>query len=647
MAIHPINISRVSNILRTDSLLSTLRRSTLTLFQEQNRISTGRQYLSPSDDPGRAARALRLNEILDQQDQLLTNIRHGGNVLDATDQAMAEASGLVIDAQSIASQQVGTLSSPDERIAAAEVVASIREQLVAVGNRTFEGRYLFAGRKTDVQPFLSALGGTAFRGDSGNIFARTDVDELEPINVGGDFIFGALSSSVRGFVDLNPRLTAGTRIEELRGATSSGVALGVFEIVEDGAAPVSIDLAGADTVGDIVARINAAAAAAGASFTAAVGVSGIEITSGGAAISVRDVSTGTTARDLGIVTSAPSGAVIQGADLQAALTRTTLLADLLGGAGVDLSAGIVLTNGAQGAVVDLSTATTVQDVLNAINNAGLYARAEINAAGTGIDVINTVSGTILTIGENGGSAATALGIRSLHGGSTLAGLNNGLGVRTVPGEPDLRITAKNGTFFDVNLDGAATLNDALALINQAAIAAGVPVVADLTATGNGIRLTDSTGGAGTLSVMRMNNSFAIDDLGLSGKSAMGAVVELVGDDVNGARANGLLSALYDLERALRDDDSQGITLAAEEIDAHLVDFNRARGIVGARAKAMQDRLTQTESAVFATQKLLSNVQDLDYTEAVTRFQQAQTALQASLLTGSRVLNVSLMDFLSA
>jgi flagellar hook-associated protein 3 FlgL len=120
---------------------------------------------------------------------------------------------------------------------------------------------------------------------------------------------------------------------------------------------------------------------------------------------------------------------------------------------------------------------------------------------------------------------------------------------------------------------------------------------------------------------------------------------LIGDDVNGARANGLLTALFDLEKALRDDDSQDITIAAEALDAHLVDFNRSRGIVGARAKAMQDRLTQTEGAVFATQELLSEVQDLDYTEAVTKFQQAQTALQASLLTGSRLANTSLLDFL--
>jgi hypothetical protein len=49
------------------------------------------------------------------------------------------------------------------------------------------------------------LAGPHSSGTRGNIYARTDVNELEEINLGGDVIFGALSSSVQGFVDLNPR----------------------------------------------------------------------------------------------------------------------------------------------------------------------------------------------------------------------------------------------------------------------------------------------------------------------------------------------------------------------------------------------------------------------------------------------------------
>jgi hypothetical protein len=47
----------------------------------------------------------------------------------------------------------------------------------------------------------------------------------------------------------------------------------------------------------------------------------------------------------------------------------------------------------------------------------------------------------------------------------------------------------------------------------------------------------------------MNNSYAIDDLGSAISRSAGVETEFVGDDVNGARANGLLTALYDLEKA--------------------------------------------------------------------------------------------------
>ncbi len=51
-------------------------------------------------------------------------------------------------------------------------------------------------------------------------------------------------------------------------------------------------------------------------------------------------------------------------------------------------------------------------------------------------------------------------------------------------------------------------------------------------------------------------------------------------------------------------------------------------------------------AVGATKLFLSKIEDLDYGDAVTRFQKAQTSLQASLLSGSQLLNLSLFNFLS-
>ncbi|MCA9253549.1 MAG: flagellar hook-associated protein FlgL, partial [Phycisphaerales bacterium] len=340
MAINSVNLSRVTTTQKTEALLSSLRRNTAELFTGQGRLASGQRFQTPSEDPGSAARVLNMSEILGEQSQFITNIRHAADTLDATDVSMGEVSALIIDAQAIASQNIGTLSSPAEREAAAELIASIRDQLVAVGNRTFEGRYLFAGRDTDRQPFIETIDGVRYVGDTGDVYARTDVDELTPINLPGNVLFGAISSQVRGTVDLNPIISDGTRLEDLSGARELGIRKGSFQIVEDGAAGVvTVDITSADTAGDVVQLINDAATAAGAGFTATLTNNGITVTPGATPISIRDISTGTTAGDLGITTAAPTAAAIVGTDLGVSLSRTTPLTALLDGAGLDVTAG--------------------------------------------------------------------------------------------------------------------------------------------------------------------------------------------------------------------------------------------------------------------------------------------------------------------
>ena len=350
------------------------------------------------------------------------------------------------------------------------------------------------------------------------------------------------------------------------------------------------------------------------------------------------------AADLGVEATTAAASRIVGQSLRAKVTRTTAITDLTGGAGVDLTGGLVIGNGGQTAVVNLTNAQTVQDIINAINNTGLYIQARVNEDGTGLDVINQVSGTNLSISENGGTTAAALGLRSFDRDTQLTNLNFGRGIETVEDQDDLRITAKDGSTIDVNLDGLSTIGDVLDTINAAAQEAGVAVTASLASTGNGIRLADETGGNGPLSVTRLNYSYALDDLGLD-QSVTDPATELVGDDVNVSRTDGVLATLVDLERALRANSDRQITDAAERLNHFMDDVNRVNGVVGARAQAMSQRCDQTQNAVVATEQLLSDLRDLDYTEAVTRFQQAQTALQAALTAGSQTMNVSLLDYL--
>jgi flagellar hook-associated protein 3 FlgL len=645
MSITPVQVPRVSLQLQTQRLLQAIRTSRYTSYYEQSRLASGRNFLVPSDDPVAAARSLQLSELLDQQNQLSTNTTQASTVLDATDSALGDLNDLLNQAHTIASQNVGSLTNSDERTAAAELIASIREQFVLVGNRQLNGRYLFAGRDTTSQPFQSTLGGVAYLGDTGDVLTRVAENEFEAVNVTGAALFGALSARVSGSVDLNPAVTAATRLDDVAGAQGEGVRRGVLVFNEtSGVGEVRVDLNTADTLGDVVDLINAAATAAGAGFSASVTTTGLTITPAGELL-ITDTGGGGLAGDLGIYANPPATAPVVGADLGARLTRTTLVEDLADGAGLDLTDPIRITNGSQSKSLDLSAAVTVQDILNTINGAGLGVRAEINATATGIDVVNLVSGTQMNIAEDGGTTAATLGIRSLDLTTPLSALNRGAPFATAAGEDDIRIVAKDGSTVDVDLDGAVTLGDVIDRINEAAIAAGVPLLAGLTASGDGWQIADETGGTGTLNVFPLNDTVDAAALGLN-RSADPSADALVINDLSTADGDDVLATLFDLEQALRDDDTSAITAAGERLTGVTEDVTRLRGVIGARAQGMQERQVQMENASSATQIYLSQVQDLDYAEAATHFEQAQTALQASLMTSSKVMGVSLLDYLT-
>jgi flagellar hook-associated protein 3 FlgL len=651
MSVTSINVSRVSTNMRSIQLLDSLRRNTLSVFLNQSRMSTGNRLNAPSDDPQGAVQALNLSEILENQNQILANIQHADSVLSATDVAIGSVSDLLIQAKGIASEMVNSTTDQAQRDSDAELVSGIINEMVRIGNRQIGRFYLFAGQEISSPPFVQTDGGVQYKGDTNDVLTHVDLSNDIAVNLSGAELFGSLSSQVTGFADLNPAVSRNTRLSDLDGGVNMGVQRGsVLISLSSPSTTFNVDLSGADNVGDVIDAMNHAASAAGLTvgpggqFNAGLNAArnGLQLDAGAGTVAVAPVGERTTARDLGLLGSSV-GSSLAGDDLSARLTPDTPISSLFGGAGAALGS-FILDNGVKTATIDLSGAATMQDILNKINGADIGAQAEINAAGTGLNVVNTISGVKMHIGEAGGNTATLLGIRSLYGGTKLSSLNLGKGVGQVDGD-DFQIVAKNGATVKVDIAGAKTIDDVLNAINAAAGAAGVAVTAGLAGTGNGIQITDATGGAGELSMNALNSSQALTDLGLDKTVDTPGGTVLTGRDTAGIEPDSVFTVLSDLYNALKRGDTGGITDAGGRLGNFITENTRCQGVVGARSQAMTTRLNLTDDAVTATKKMLSDVKDLDYTEAVTSFQQAQTTLQANLLTGSKLMQLSLLDFL--
>jgi len=202
-----------------------------------------------------------------------------------------------------------------------------------------------------------------------------------------------------------------------------------------------------------------------------------------------------------------------------------------GGSGTDLdrTSGIRIVNGNQTYTITFENAETIDDLLNKINHSDAGVLAEINPDGNGIQVRSTLSGSELYIGENGGTTASQLGIRTLTGDTALANLNGGKGVRTNTGS-DFSITRRDGVVIPVDLDGGTY---ATASINGAGANDGLTfsrLTPGVAGNSFSIRIVDSgLGGGDSVALSGNTLTYSVDIA--AGFTANEAVALLAGDSV--------------------------------------------------------------------------------------------------------------------
>lgn len=331
---------------------------------------------------------------------------------------------------------------------------------------------------------------------------------------GGDFrITNSAGSQFN--VDLSGLLVDSTRLERLN--AGRGVEGGEIRITNRRGDVTTIDLSAARTIGEVQRAIDSAGA--GVSVVLNAGRLIVTDTTGSTTgtLKIEDVS-GNAARDLGILGNPDSGR-IDG--------RTILTVDTLG----DVIRAVNFAAGNDGAVTasldpadptrvtlrDASDGTTGRVLLERIGDS--QALADLGLRAGDHDSDNPITGARITGGVN----TTLLG--SLNGGRGIA-----LGT--------LRVTGASSA-VEVDLRGAATLEEALSRINTATESIGVR--ASIATGGTRLQLTNVDGSAGAISAEDVSGQFAAIT-GLN-SSAVGGVVRGANLQRQYINENTLLSTL--------------------------------------------------------------------------------------------------------
>ncbi len=638
---------RVTNSMVANQVTFNMQRSLQRYLELQTSVSSGRRINKPSDDPLGTLRDLDYRTELSKIDQFRKNISQGSNWMATYDTVLADVKDLLSNAKEIAVAMANETYDNAAREAAANEVQSIFDQIMQLANTQLDGRQMFSGFKTKVKPLEFSSQGVVYQGDSGSIEFEVESSMRQKINVNGAETFLKSFSVLGEDADLDVGVTAATLLADLNGGNGVDLATGTFLVTDmnDLSKTSTVDISAATTVDEAIIAINAQLLADGIDMTVSLGGEGNNL----------------------LVDTTQNGLI----STDTAVTR------LNNGMGITPSLGSIrLTDGAAiNTLVDLSAATTVGEMITEFNTqvtaAGIAnVTMGLNAAGTGLQISDTngvplgltvenistenetasqlgIMGAVgaLLVGEDlnpqvsfdiaeiSGTTAADLGLVGLFSHDTsgadldpqltaaslLADFNNRVGNETGEfviwqGENSLRVDMEDPSF--------TTVQDVLDYINGSSL--GVEASINDSATGIQVRNADTYR---SLLIEDVGDGRAARSLGLYGSSDM----------------SGTMLALVN---ALKDNDSEGVGMLLQSFDDAMTSSLEQRAWVGSTAMRLESTDSRLIDLSLSFTELLSEVEDGDMTELITRLATYETNYQAALAAAAKIIQPSLMNFLS-
>lgn len=206
-----------------------MRVSTLMMYQQNMRgitdsqsawmkygeqMSTGKRVNRASDDPVAASQAVVLSQAQAQNSQYASARTFATQRVSIEEKTLAQVTMAIQSAQEkIVYAGNGTLSD-DDRASLATDLQGIRDQILNLANSTDgNGRYIFAGYKTDTAPFDDQ---GVYNGGTLNVEQQVDSSRTMVIGHTGNLVFDSATSNAKPDADTNIFTALDTAIAALK-----------------------------------------------------------------------------------------------------------------------------------------------------------------------------------------------------------------------------------------------------------------------------------------------------------------------------------------------------------------------------------------------------------------------------------------------
>ncbi len=622
---------------------SNLNRISSEINKINSQISSGRQMSKLSDNPTSLVSALGMRTTVVEIAQYQENLIHGGSLISAAENALRQIKDQVLEAKTLAIAAQTPVVAPNRHLMAPQV-ANLLDQAVTLANTEIAGKYIFGGYRTsgyseaEPAPFIhDHIDGYRLNGVAPTASAPLNDGELKINGIGvpaaGDSAAAkaAAINNVAGQTGVTAEVTPA--LVQAKAPVTAG-ALSAGDLIINGIPIVVPAIQPLDSDNALIEAINAK--------QADTGVSASRDKSGSLVLKAVD------GRNIEVETSANGEAITHlngAAGTETSYGRLELLANrtfMLESSLVDVGGGIFEEPGLMALGLDGGSAVTGEPTdtagdgkISALTIADLDGNVRYAGDRDGVLEIKVGKVERIAVSQNGQVA-----LKNTQVFSALQDLEDALlgknftevtslnavtdrtatfasGATGLPAEPAIA----NGSFtvsvvdhdhvppetfdavipVDINTDSPDTI---------AAKLDGIPGLKAAWNVDGYLEVTSSEPDRYTFSTSDDSSNFT-------------EAVRINNEDL---QVHALNKSIGDLD------------LVMEELTTHISDF----GARGNRIDVQSQIFTNLDLAV---QENLSDKQDTDLLKAITELQAAENAYQAALASASRVMQMSLLDYL--
>ncbi|AVF34761.1 flagellar hook-associated protein FlgL [Rahnella sikkimica] len=167
-------------------------------------LSTGSKVSKPSDDPLAASQAVLVRQAQAENTQYSVARTFANQSMSQEESTLSSVTSTIQDAQTLIVQAGDGSLSDDDRSSLATKLQSLKSQLLNLANSTDgNGRYIFAGYKSDTPPYTqdATTGAVTYSGGTTALTQQVDASRTMTISHTGNQVFDSLTGDARAEPD--------------------------------------------------------------------------------------------------------------------------------------------------------------------------------------------------------------------------------------------------------------------------------------------------------------------------------------------------------------------------------------------------------------------------------------------------------------